>query len=213
MLVVYPDSYEVNPPAISERGSSATGHCSNVSDSGRVCNTPRTSVLFDGIIAPPVIEGDLKAMDLLTLNTSISSTITFNFNTPFNSSGNVSTYQYVRIMQVCMFNCPTRGIGAKSIGIRGDDNSDLETSVDIPQSCEYLVLASVGYFLPSYSRVSLYFTDALHRVYLAEVYVAEVKFSVGFTTCYNSVNNETVPPYLASTIMTTSTPAGKTKRC
>ncbi len=75
MLVVYPDSYEVNPLAISERGSSATGHCSNMSDSGRVCNTPRTSVLFDGIIAPPVIEGDLKAMDLLTLNTSISSTI------------------------------------------------------------------------------------------------------------------------------------------
>ena len=48
-LTVYPGSYELNALAVSRGGSSETGHCSDVSDSGRVCNAPRSSVLFDGI--------------------------------------------------------------------------------------------------------------------------------------------------------------------
>ena len=36
---VYPSSYKLNDPAVSESGSSETGH-SNVSDCGRVCNAP-----------------------------------------------------------------------------------------------------------------------------------------------------------------------------
>ena len=82
----------MNHPAISDRGSSATGHCSNVSDSGRVCNTPRSSVLFDGIPTLTGLDGDMWATQLLTLNTSTSSaSIIFDFNTVFDANG-VSTY-------------------------------------------------------------------------------------------------------------------------
>ncbi len=63
----------MNPAAISEKESSATGHCSDVSDSGRVCNTPRSSVLFDGIPTLTGLDGNMWATQLLTLNTSTSS--------------------------------------------------------------------------------------------------------------------------------------------
>ena len=76
-------SYEWNVSAVSESYSSETGHCSNVSDSGRVCNAPCSSVLFDGISTLTGLEGDMQASQLLMLNTSTSSvSITFDFSSP-----------------------------------------------------------------------------------------------------------------------------------
>ncbi len=93
------------PPAISERGSSATGHCSNVSDSGRECSTPRSSVLLDGIPTLTGLDGDMWATQLLTLNTSTSSSsITFDFNTVFDTNA-VTTYTGVELIEIVMFNC------------------------------------------------------------------------------------------------------------
>ena len=70
-------------PAVSESGSSETGRCFNVSDFGRVCNAPRSSVLFDGIPTLTGLEGDMWASQLLTLNMSTSSaSITFDFTNP-----------------------------------------------------------------------------------------------------------------------------------
>ncbi len=125
----------MNPAAISERGSSVTGHCSDVSDSSGVCNTPRSSVLFDGIPTLTGLDGDMWATRLLTLTTSTSSSsITFDFNkTVFDTNG-VTTYTGVELIEVVMFNCPST---ASSIQVLGDDN-DIGT-IAIEPSCNNLV--------------------------------------------------------------------------
>ncbi len=112
----------MNPPAISERGSSATGHCSNVLQSGRECDTPRSSVIFDGIIPTLTgLIGDMWATQLLiTLHKSTSSnTITFDFNTVCDING-VTTYTAVELIEIVMFNCLSTV--ASSIQVLGDNN-------------------------------------------------------------------------------------------
>ena len=80
--VVTPGEYELSNNVISESGSSAIGFCSSLGDSGRVCDAPRTSVLFDGIPTLTGLNGDMWASQLLTFNTSVSeASITFNFTT------------------------------------------------------------------------------------------------------------------------------------
>ncbi len=182
----------MNPVAISERGSTATGHCSNVSDSGRVCNTPRSSVLFDGNIPTLTgLDGDMWATQLLTLDTSTSSSITFNFN-------GLANYLGVGTVEVVMFSCSMRGIGANSISIRSSDNSPIGTINDIPQSCEYLVRACISDgFTTTEPILSLHFNDALQRVYLAEV-----TFYVSSRPCSNAVLNESVSTTSSTPIST-----------
>ncbi len=155
----------MNPAAISERGSSATGHCSNVSDSGRVCNTPRTSVLFDGVIPTLTgLDGDLWATQLLTLNTSTSSaSITFDFNTVFDTNG-VTTYTGVELIEIVMFNClPT---GVFSIQVLGDNN-DIGT-INIQQSCNNLV-RGCNMALSSLARIITMVFDTSLQPYIAEI--------------------------------------------
>ncbi len=195
--IVYPGSYEVNPAAISERGSNATGHCSDVSDSGRVCNTPRSSVLFDGIPTLTGLDGDMWATQLLTLDTSTSSNITFNFN-------GIANYAGVGTIEVIMFSCSMRGIGTNSISIRSSDDSPIGTINDIPQSCEYLVRACISDgFTTTDPILSLNFNDALQRVYLAEV-----TLYTNPLTCSNAVINESVST-TSSTPISTSVTEGK----
>ncbi len=172
----------MSPAAISERGSSATGHCSDVSDSGRVCNTPRSSVLFDGIIPTLTgLDGDMWATQLLTLDTSTSSSITFNFN-------EIANYVGVGTIEVVMFSCSMRGIGANSISIRSSDDSPIGTINDIPQSCEYLVRTCISDgFTTTEPILSLTFNNALQRVYLAEV-----TLYTNSRACSNAVLNESV---------------------
>ncbi len=110
----------MNPAAISERGSFATGHCSDVSNSGRVCNTPRSSVLFDGTPTLTGLDGDMWATQLLTLNTSTSTSITLDFN-------GLDNYVGVGTIEVVMFSCSMRGIGINSISIRTSDDSPIGT--------------------------------------------------------------------------------------
>ncbi len=197
--IVYPGFYSVNPVAISERGSNATGHCSNVSDSGRVCNTPRSSVLFDGVT--PILtglDGDMWATQLLTLNTPTSSSITFSFN-------GVDNYVSTGTIEVIMFSCSMRGIGANSISIRGSDNSPIGSINDIPQSCEYLVRACISDgFTTTEPVISLTFNDALQRVYLAEV-----TFYTNTLTCSNVVLNESVSTTSSTPISTSVVTDGK----
>ncbi len=182
----------MNPAAISERGSSATGHCSNVSDSGRVCNTPRSSVLFDGIIPTLTgLDGDMWATQLLTFNTSTSSSITFNFN-------GIENYIGVGTIEVVMFSCSMRGIGTNIISIRSSDDSPLGTINDIPQSCEYLVRSCISDgFTTTDPIFSLHFSDVLQRVYLAEV-----TLYTNSLACSNAVLNESIPTTSSTPIST-----------
>ena len=154
-------------PAVSESGSSGTGHCSDVSDSGRVCSAPRSSVLFDGIPTLTGLEGDLWASQLLTLNTSTSSaSITFDFTNPTDRNG-PTNYAGVSVIEVVMFNCPARGIGAGSIGVNVADNSFDDIAVS--ESCDYLVRACSNEVSTLAREVTLNFMNQLQRVYLAEV--------------------------------------------
>ncbi len=181
----------MNPAAISERGSSATGHCSYVSDSGRVCNTPRISVLFDGSPTLTGLGGDMWATQLLTLNTSTSSSITFNFN-------GIANYVAVGTIEVVMFSCSMRGIGANSISIRSSDDSPIGTINDIPQSCEYLVRACISDgFTTTEPIFTLNFNNALQRVYLAEV-----TLYINSRPCSNAVLNESVSTTSSTPIST-----------
>ncbi len=181
----------MNPAAISERGSSATGHCSDVSDSGRVCSTPRSSVLFDGIPTLTGLDGDMWATQLLTLNTSTSSSITYNFN-------GIANYGGVETIEVVMFSCSMRGIGGDSISIRSSDDSPIGTINDIPQSCEYLVRACISDgFTTTEPILSLTFSDVLQRVYLAEV-----TFYTNSRPCSNAILNESVPTTSSTPIST-----------
>ncbi len=181
----------MNPPAISERGSSATGHCSIMTDSGRVCNTPRSSVLFDGIPTLTGLDGDMWATQLLTLDTSTSSSITFNFN-------GIANYVGVGTIEVVMFSCSMRGIGANSISIRSSDDSPIGTINDIPQSCEYLVRACISDgFTTTEQIITLNFNNALQRVYLAEV-----TLYINCRPCSNAVLNESVSTTSSTPIST-----------
>ncbi len=201
--VVFPGTYSVYPAAISERGSSATGHCSNVSDSGRVCNTPRSSVLFDGIPTLTGLDGDMWAAQLLTFSTNTPS-ITFNFS-------EIAYYQGVGTIEVIIFSCSMRGIEVSSISIHGDGNSQLGFINDIPQSCEYLVRACTSdRFTTTDPIISLTFCDATPKVYLAEV-----TFYTNSRACSNAVLNESVPTTSSTPISSTtssdllSTPTSK----
>ncbi len=159
----------MNHPAISERGSSATGHCSDVSDSGRVCNTPRSSVLFDGVIPTLTgLDGDMWATQLLTLNTSTSSSsMTFDFNTVFDTNG-VSTYTGVELIEIVMFNCPARGIGANVTQVLGDNNHI--GIMNIQQSCNNLVRVCDIAVSTTARIITLVFDTSL------VTYIAEISF-------------------------------------
>ncbi len=151
---------------MSIHGSSATGHCSNVSDSGRVCNTPRSSVLFDGIPTLTGLDEDMWATQLLTLNTSTSSSsITFDFNTVFDTNG-VTTYTGVELIEIVMFNCPSKGIGANSIQVLGDNN--VIGTIAIEPSCSHLV-RSCNMALSTTARIITLVFDTSLQPYIAEI--------------------------------------------
>ena len=194
--VVTPGEYELSNNIISESGSSAAGFCSSLADSGRVCNAPLTSVLFDGIPTLTGLDGDMWARQLLTFNTSVSSaSITFNFTTATDNNG-ITTYTGVETIEVVMFNCPTRGIGASNIAILADGRlTDTIPLNDISTSCDYLVRVCVDTTLSTTSQIiTLQFNQLLQRLYVAEI------------TFYPNRNRQCSPvgPINTSVIITTT---------
>ena len=169
--VVTPGEYELSNNVISESGSSATGFCSSLADSGRVCNSPLTSVLFDGIPTLTGLDGDMWARQLLTFDTSVSSaSITFNFTTA-RYNNDITTYTGVETIEVVMFNCPTRGIGVSNIAILADGSLiDTIPLNNNSTSCDYLVRVCVDATLSTSSQIiTLNFNSVLQRLYVAEI--------------------------------------------
>ncbi len=107
---------------LSIHGSSESGHCSNTSvtmDGGQVCNSPQSSVLFDGVI--PSLTGRNNntcwASQLLVLG--LGGTITFEFSPP--GSG---TLNNIEAFEIIMLNCPQELMGAPlSVTRRSDCSS------------------------------------------------------------------------------------------
>ena len=178
---------------MSESGSSETGHCSNVSDSGRVCNAPRSSVLFDGIPTLTGLEGDMWASELLTLNTSTSSaSITFDFTNPTDRNG-PTNYAGVSVIEVVMFNCFARGTGTYHVQVTA--NGRIVDFIAVSESCDYLVrLCSVSFVYPSYKFITLSFQN----IYSTYLYIAEITF-------YSSSSRQCSPvgPLNTSVVRTT----------
>ena len=194
---VYPGEYELSNNVISDSGSSATGFCSSLADSGRVCNAPLTSVLFDGIPTLTGLDGDMWARQLLTFNMSVSSTsITFNFTTAIDNNG-ITTYTGVETIEVVMFNCPTRGRGASDIAILADGSLiDTIPLYDISTSCDYLVRVCADATLSTTSQIiTLNFNNRYQRLYVAEI------------SFYSNFNRQCSPVGpITTSLITTTTP-------
>ena len=170
--LVTPGEYKVSNNVISESGSSDTGNCSSLADSGRVCNAPRTSVLFDGIPTLTGLGGDMWARQLLTFNTSVSkASITFNFTTATDNRG-IENYVGVENVEVVIFNCPARGIGTNSIAIMaGGSLVDTIQLNENSTSCDYLVRGCVYEMLSTTSPIITlnFFNSVFQRLYVAEI--------------------------------------------
>ncbi len=125
--------------------------------------TPRSSVLFDRIPTLTGLDGDMWANQLLTLNTSTSSSITFDFNTAFYING-VTTYTGVELIEVVMFNCLSTG--PNSIQVLGDNNNI--GIINIQQSCDNLV-RGCNMALSSLDRIITLVFDTSMQPYIAEI--------------------------------------------
>ena len=195
---VFPGEYGLSNNIISESGSSATGFCSSLEDSGRVCNAPNISVLFDGIPTLTGLDGDMWARQLLTFNTSVSSaSITFNFTTATDNIG-IITYTQVETIEVVMFNCPMRGIGTHNIAVLA--GGILTDTISISTSCNYLVRACVDATLSTTSPIiTLNFNNMYQRLY-----VAEITFYSSRTRQFSPVGPITTSIITTTTSVTTS---------
>ena len=188
-----------------ESGSFETGHCSNVSDSGRVCNAPRSSVLFDGIPTLTGLEGDMWASQLLTLNTSTSSaSITFDFTYPTDRNG-PTFFAGVEVIEVVMFNCPARKIGTNSVQVSA--KREVADNIAVSESCDYLVRGCSTAVSLSLSTQPI--TLAFSMTSYPHLYIAEITF-------YSSSLRQCSPvgplnTYVESTIEQTSTSSSNHK--
>ena len=180
---------------MSVSGSSATGHCSNVSNNGAKSITytdPTSSVLFDGVIPTLTgLDGDMWASQLLTLQKNTSGpTVTFDFT---------GTQDYAGLsgrLEVVMFNCPERGISASTIRVPISSSPSVNPTplifmvVNISiTSCDSLVRVCTPIMTV---QPSIY----LQFPYSDMVYLAEVTF-------YAASSASTCPP---DTIITTAPP-------
>ena len=111
-----------------------------VSDSGRMCNAPHSSVLFDGIPTLTGLEGDMWASQLLTLNTCTSSArITFDFTNPTDRC-RLTNYTGVPYIEVLMFNFNFHARGIKTASSIGVTLSVFSISrLEVSYSCEFSV--------------------------------------------------------------------------
>ena len=159
-FLVFPISYNLSTKAVSVKGSSINGSCSNLTMSGMLCNDPRNSVLFDGVI--PTLTGfggDMWARKLLTFRGSMDPPprMTFNFSNP------------VRALEVVVFNCPSMEIGTTGIDIIGDGGTIRHIAVRA-SSCQHFVRSCTNEeFFTSSSFITLEFSSNNHWIYLAEV--------------------------------------------
>ena len=155
---------------VSDNGSSATGHCSNVTVNGTesVCSTPTTSVLFDKNIPTLTgLDGNMWATQLLTLQTASPSTeITFDFtDTP--------DYSGVETVEVVMLNCLENGFSVSTINLlEVDSGGRLNVgSLNITtQSCDALLKVCLDSTLTlPMLGIEFELSTGADRVYLAEV--------------------------------------------
>jgi hypothetical protein len=204
-LTVVPPSY-IFPTAetVSVNGSSAVGQCSNVTTGigdGTLsrCNTPNTSVLFDGNVPPLTgLDGDMWASQLLTMNVTVA-------NRRYIISDFISVPNYDRVerIELVMFNCPEKGISVQTINIFASSSlsaelSSLVSSNILITSCDSLVRVCISQFTTQ-PVIYLWFTPPPRATW---AFLAEVEFYPRGSTCQPDTIITT--PTTTTTTMTTS---------
>ena len=174
---------------VSVNGSSITGRCSSVANSGGTlnCTDPASSVLFDGHIPTLIgLEGDMWASQLLTLlPTAATTEITFDFhNTPDTTVS----------VEMVMVNCPQWGIGVDSIVIRENmvNIGSIHTEIT---SCDYLVRTCVTASLTS-PTVSLRFALSLTSYW---VHLGQIIFHTDTSGCFPDTTITDTTPQTSTT--------------
>ena len=179
---------------VSVSGSSATGHCLNITITGvtSTCTDPTSSILFDGVIPTLTgLDGDMWASQLLTFQrvTATHTLVLFDFS---------GTQGYVGLsgrLEVVMFNCPEKGISASTIRVSTSSSPSMNPTplMDVNTgitSCDSLVTVCTPISTIQKS-ITLDFFTGTNMVYLAEV------------TFYAANSSSTCPP---DTIITTAPP-------
>jgi hypothetical protein len=179
-------------------GSSAVGQCSDVTTGigdGTLsrCNTPNTSVLFDGNIPTLTgLDGNMWASQLLTLDATVF--IRRDIISDFTS---LPTYVGVERIELVMFNCPEKGISVQTIEILA--SSSLSAALPslgsfnvLITSCDSLVRVCISQFIAQ-PVIYLRFTPPPRATW---AFLAEVEFYGSGSTCQ--------PDTIITTSITTS---------
>jgi hypothetical protein len=180
--IVQPSSFYFK--TLSVNGSSAVGRCSNVTtgpgigDDFSRCDTPTTSVLFDGNIPTLTgLDGDMWASQLLTLQTTVdgdAGVITSNFTS-------VRNYVGLERIELVMFNCPEKGISVQRIVTTASGFLSSPEIFDVPNitSCDSLVRVCISQ-VTTQPVIALQFDPPPGSTW---VHLAEVVFYGSGSTC------------------------------
>ncbi len=160
---------------LAANGSSAVGGCSNITthpDRLTTCNTPTSSVLFDGVTPTLTgLDGDTWASQLMILQRP-----EFGYNSfylDFDFTGTRSGYAGVERVEVTIFNCPEWGTAVEYIQVRNFTTSFFRTITTVYPtvfSCDSLLKVCIPAYATS-PRMQLYFDrySSLHKVHIAEI--------------------------------------------
>ena len=178
-------------------GSSATGHCSSVTDN--TCLAPTSSVLFDGNIPTLTgLDGNMWASQLLTTRSSIT-TLTFDFTGTPNFVG-------LRRVEMVLFNCAQWGISVSSIQVVAG-GSFAGITIPTVTSCDSLVRVCIPLNTNSAQTqliLSFITVDSSYWVHIAEV----TFYGAGTCEPDTTITTPTPPP---DTTITTPMAASTTQ--
>jgi hypothetical protein len=152
---------------VSVNGSSRFGLCFDDTEDFASCNTPTTSVLFDGIPTLSGLDGNMWASPLFTLSGG-EVALVFDFTM-------LPEYEGLTRIEVATFQCPEWGIGVSNIdmsvgnSIEGlDVDQSGEVNISLVSSCESLVRVCIDINRGNNEVVGIAFTP-LEYAHLGEV--------------------------------------------
>ncbi len=173
---MYPAKYRIGNYPLSRCASSEDGSCSNTTvniDCSQVCSTPRSSVLFYGVIPSLTERNNNTCWASQVLVLTFSTTITFEFSDP--SSG-ITTFEIV------MLNCPQENnIGAAMVILQFGVHT-LRLRIN-HMSCNHLIRAcGIFYPIPT-NTFTLSFEVSTTSQFPLAYYIAEISFYNSTSDC------------------------------
>ena len=172
LCIVIPSHFNFSTLGVQAvNGSSATGHCSDVTpnlNSLSTCSSPASSVLFDGVIPTlTALDGNTWARQLMILQRPLYGNYQYYVTSSF------ASIHHIRRVEVVLFNCPQWGIAARYIEtdfLRTEYNYYRSAHSNVYPtlfSCDSLVKVCIPVDFNS-TTIQLYFSP-YSRMYLAEV--------------------------------------------